>query len=1024
MNKMVLTVGATLTMFAALAAEKLPTDFTGQTEELERTGSEGGLSWTGAARAYKIGTDTVLVFTDTTAGNCSFTIADGSFAKGRYLLIGGGGPGGNSGQAAVECGGGGAGGFVEATDVDFAAGAYSVTVGAGGVHNLNCNTWAYNGCGQSSKIMAGNGVLAEALGGGGGGIANGALDWKYASGVPYELAYMKLASGGGGGCNTAWGVNYPQNGGVVDGTQGHNGGASVDNLNCAGGGGGAGDAGAKAVGQKGNSYHGGAGGDGKACDITGEEIWYAGGGAGGSYAKWEKFSVAAGKGGGGSVLVSAGEGHCYVTAGSGVDTLGGGGAGSSGAFNDQYDPQTVAGEAGNGGNGVVVVRFSSIEEERPLDGLSFSGEAEWYNIGSGDSKETVIIYTNVNAAGSFTLKNSGVARVLLVGGGGAGGKGGGRTQVGGGGGAGGFLASSPDGVEMQRGTYGVIVGAGGLPSDSSSVRSANGGDSCIILGDADVFRAFGGGAGGNPAQTAELAKGSNGGSGGGGAVYSDGDYVGQSGGEGSKGQGNGGAAANTPVSGGAYGNAGGGGGAGSVGHPPIDTDREWRGGAGGDGLPSDITGPKIWYAGGGAGGTTGYFEDKTVSGGNGGGGKSATTPAGFGVAEDGIDGLGGGGAGMSAGPFDWTIAGPGRGGNGVVIVRVKKVYPQEDPLDGVSFTGETEWYNIGRGKTRETVVVYKNVEAAGTLKLERGVTARVLLVGGGGPGGNGGKKANGGGGGAGGFVELTDKSLRRGTYTITVGKGGEPKSENYNNNGLPSLIALNGSEIAKALGGGGGGNLASGGGEAWKYACGNPYGYCYDTSKSGDYNYDLVDVACGGGGCYLDYGDSYSSGQYGGIVLGDQGNNGGDNGQKHDSTLSRGNAVQFAGGGGGAGEAGEIPAKADNWIGGKGGNGQFCDITGASVCYAGGGAAGVYCYGADDKAVSGGLGGGGSTICNQNGGKCENGADGFGGGGAGSCLYTPNTFDFTLYAPGRGGNGVVIVRITKVRPLGITVTIH
>lgn len=962
MNKMVLTVGATLTAFAALAAEKLPTDYGDPANDIE-SGSVEGLTWTGAARAYKIENDVVLVFTDTTAGNCSFTIANKKVAEASCLLVGGGGSGAagsGAGTWSAISGGGGAGGevnFVEGLDF---TGANAVTVGAGGA----------NGAAGSTSVI-GTGDELTAKGGGAG-------------------------SGQTGGSTTVFK------------------GGTSDHAGTGAGGAGASEDGATFIKDLAKDWIGGKGGDGVAYEITGDKVWYAGGGAGGSSGYQDAKDSFGGKGGGGN----ASENWGVAQSSDGGNAQGGGGAGACGSSNGGT---YVVSNPGKGGDGVVVVRITSIRDEKPLEGLSFNGESEWYNLKCPDGNETVVVFKNTDAPGSFTLSRDAVVRVLVVGGGGAGGKGGSESQVGGGGGAGGMLTNAVEGTDFACGTYQVSVGAGGKPSASVGAKGGNGGASQITCGAEILFSALGGGAGGNPAQTAELAKGSNGGSGGGGAVYSDGDYVGQSGGEGNEGQGNGGAAANTPVADGAYGNAGGGGGAGEVGHTPPDSDREWRGGAGGDGLPSDITGTEIWYAGGGAGGVKGWFEDKTVSGGNGGGGKSATTAGGYGTAEDGADGLGGGGAGMSAGPYGWTIAGPGRGGNGVVIVRVKKVYPPEEPLDGVSFTGAAEWYNVGHGKTRETVVVYKNVEEAGTLTLSRGVTARVLLVGGGGPGGNGQQTGAGGGGGAGGFVEANDAKLRSGSYTITVGKGGEPKytgGKDFNNNGNPSILSRGTKVVFKALGGGGGANTASSEGAGWLYACGNPFGYC--TTDGVNYDYTKCDVASGGGGTYM--GGWYSGPQYGGLVVGDQGNNGGDCGKKVDGTFAD---WQTPGGGGGAGTAAK--RQENQWVGGAGGDGKMSNITGDEVYYAGGGAGGAGCYN-ELKSVAGGLGGGGSALMDNRTadliGEPGNGTDGLGGGGAGSCYGYAGPGGSVTIAPGRGGNGVVIVRITKLNPQGLTVIIH
>jgi len=78
-----------------------------------------------------------------------------------------------------------------------------------------------------------------------------------------------------------------------------------------------------------SSWDGGIGGDGLAFSITGEEVWYAGGGAG-YRASDHVAATRGGKGGGGNGTA-------------GVDGLGGGGSGGC-----------------NGGSGVVIIRYRSI----------------------------------------------------------------------------------------------------------------------------------------------------------------------------------------------------------------------------------------------------------------------------------------------------------------------------------------------------------------------------------------------------------------------------------------------------------------------------------------------------------------------------------------------------------------------------------------------------------------------------------------------------------------------------------------
>ena len=220
------------------------------------------------------------------------------------LLVGGGGGGGTTEGTADEsasAGGGGAGGFVHCEELILTGGVYSVTVGSGGEVNT---------CGGDTTAFG----LKAYGGGNGGGFARQPSPGH---------------GGSGGGATTTWnGRDSLANGGTsVDATQGNRGGA-VRGFYSAGGGGGAGAPGGDHE-DAGNVMT--AGGDGRACSVTGAEVWYAGGGGG--YRKYDSnvggfVSAAGGLGGGGAGGVA------------GTDGLGGGGGGNA-----------------RGGDGVVIVRY-------------------------------------------------------------------------------------------------------------------------------------------------------------------------------------------------------------------------------------------------------------------------------------------------------------------------------------------------------------------------------------------------------------------------------------------------------------------------------------------------------------------------------------------------------------------------------------------------------------------------------------------------------------------------------------------
>ncbi len=227
--------------------------------------------------------------------------------------------------------------------------------------------------------------------------------------------------------------------------------------------------------------------------------------------------------------------------------------------------------------------------------------------------------------------------------------------------------------------------------------------------------------------------------------------------------------------------------------------------------------------------------------------------------------------------------------------------------------------------------------------------ANMLLVAGGG-GGNYGRAAptGGGGGGGGGGVVSTTSTVTVGSYTITVGAGGQA--------GIQSLQgALNGGDsaigaIATATGGGNGGQT----------------NFSATPSSGGS-------GGGGGGGTPPQNGASGTAGQ---------GNNGGN---------GSGTGGVAGGGGGGAGAAG---GNASGTTGGNGGNGVTSSISGSPTTYGGGGGGGTDNIGING---SGGTGGGG------NGGIAQNGITNTGGGGGGG--------QNDGSSGGAGGSGIVIISV-------------
>ena len=299
----------------------------------------GDVQYQGAADVQWVnGTELLLKFT----GEGSFVLPDPATV--RTLAIGGGGGGGGVCTASSAMmgqhgggGGGGAGGFVDVTNV-LPAATYVVAVGAGGAGGTsrsNHSSSYYPGTSGGDTTLSTNDVawIVAHGGGGGGGETDG------------------LSGGGGGGGSqfrqsSTVGVACP--GGAGTPGQGSAGGAGDLGL-YGGGGGGAGGAGASA------STLDPVGGDGRTSDITGEAVWYAGGGGGGFCDK--SFTglhepVAGGKGGGGN----GGYGRNVPATDA---TFYGGGGGGCGAL---ANSATTSG--GNGHPGVVYVRIVSLD--RPV----------------------------------------------------------------------------------------------------------------------------------------------------------------------------------------------------------------------------------------------------------------------------------------------------------------------------------------------------------------------------------------------------------------------------------------------------------------------------------------------------------------------------------------------------------------------------------------------------------------------------------------------------------------------------------
>lgn len=296
-----------------------------------------------------------------------------------------------------------------------------------------------------------------------------------------------------------------------------------------------------------------------------------------------------------------------------------------------------------------------------------------------------------------------------------------------------------------------------------------------------------------------------------------------------------------------------------------------------------------------------------------------------------------------------------------------------DDFTIVPVSGTVEQKMLASGEIVMTVRNNSQLRVTGSGKID------VLLIGGGGGGGGagGGNGGGGGGGGGGGFVYTQGVDVVSGVYDIGIGAGGNVDA----NGGNSTAFDLT------AYGGGAGGHNSSG--------------------NNG---------ASGGGGGTPAYSSTTVARYLGGSAThGDQGYRGGTG---TNLTVAAGTSnwkyITSGGGGGAGGPGGNGGRKGSNgcYKGGEGGAARTCDITGASVAYAGGGGGFSTDY---SNHIPGGVGGGAGSCATWDGTAVGTspgtaGTDWLGGGGGAAGYITGK-----VAAGGRGGCGVVILRY---RPVG------
>jgi hypothetical protein len=285
-------------------------------------------------RGFSLTVKAPYVHSFTTVGSTNWVApSSGSI---RVLIIGGGGGGGHQ-----VGGGGGGGGFVEYTSYAVTAGqVYPVVVGGGGLGgtHLGQPTGTAGSAGGNSSFDG-----KTAFGGGGGGSHSGGSATSGGSG----------GGGGGGGSASNNGAASNQTTPAGASTVGGNAGGVGRSTDWAGGGGGgAGGGGISSP----SANTGGQGGIGRTSNITGVSLYYAGGGGGCN--NTSNTLIPGGLGGGGRGVGNDGQAVLGTQYGDpGTNGLGGGGGGCRDFYATPYSNATYYIRAGDGGSGVVILRY-------------------------------------------------------------------------------------------------------------------------------------------------------------------------------------------------------------------------------------------------------------------------------------------------------------------------------------------------------------------------------------------------------------------------------------------------------------------------------------------------------------------------------------------------------------------------------------------------------------------------------------------------------------------------------------------
>jgi len=330
------------------------------------------------------------------------------------LIVGGGGAGGQS------VGGGGGGGDVFFDAMNIPAGVHKIRVGRGGV-GKPYGQYSIGEQGYNSSLILEDGTTYTYCGGGAGGIWEGDM-WDGSDAVASAGRTNSYSSGGGGGGGEG-SYDVSQHLGGSGGLWSGKGGNGTEMRGQGGGGGSEGDGG------NGSEIKSGDGGLGMTIFFPESTISssYGGGGGGGGILSFSTLRIpgegvdGGGNGGIGGIRGAWGIGEIgdglpeKILAGNGINGTGGGGGGGS----KSGEAGIIYEKGGNGGHGVVIIKFSSFttttnstidlvcgsknDNKTDYKVGNYNGDFKIISSTSGINKDALVINQSSNVAVSGSI---------------------------------------------------------------------------------------------------------------------------------------------------------------------------------------------------------------------------------------------------------------------------------------------------------------------------------------------------------------------------------------------------------------------------------------------------------------------------------------------------------------------------------------------------------------------------------------------------------------------------------------------